>query len=77
MICNLCNKEINESNEKYTHVEDFSSNKKVSEFWCHLECFKKAMNRDLTTLELQAKEMLATAGNIFNKIMPEKEYTIR
>ena len=78
MICDLCKKEINTKKEKYVHVEDFDREKKVNEIWCHLQCFKKAMNRDLTNLEKQAQMMLRRAGGILNsdsfrEIFPQKE----
>ncbi len=73
MECNLCKKEIKIKEERYTHVEDWNKEKKVGEFWCHLACFRKAMNRDLTELESQAKKMLTQAGNIFNRIAPQTE----
>jgi len=73
MECYLCHKEIKTKEEKYTHVEDWEKEKKLKDFWCHVACFNKAMNRDLTELETQAKVMLAKAGNIFNRIAPQME----
>ena len=66
MICHFCKEEINVKKEKYVHVEDWEKKKIISEIWCHLKCFRKAMNRDLTILEKQAKTMLQKAGNILN-----------
>ena len=78
MICDLCEKEIITKKERYTHVEDWEKEKKLKDFWCHVACFNKAMNKDLTELEAQAKEMLAKAGNIFNRISPQmEEFTIK
>jgi len=81
MICNLCGKEIRTKKERYTHVEDYDKEKIIGEMWCHLVCFRKAMNRDLTELEQNAKNMLQQAGNIFSKISPElninEEYIIK
>jgi len=73
MECNLCKKEINTEKERYTHVEDWNKEKRTTEVWCHSSCFRKAMNRDLTELELKAKQMLSQAGKIFNKISPQME----
>ena len=73
MECNLCKKEINTKRERYTHVEDWNMERKVNDFWCHVACFQKAMNRDLTELESQAKKMLSQAGSIFNRIAQQTE----
>jgi len=77
-ICHFCKKEINTKKEKYVHVEDWDREKLIKEIWAHLNCFKKAMNRDLTALEKQAQTMLKRAGSILNsdgfkEIFPEKE----
>lgn len=78
MICDLCQKEINTKEERYTHVEDWEKEKRIKEMWVHVVCFRKAMNRNLTELERQAKEMLSRAGSVFNKIAPlEEEYSIK
>jgi len=77
MICDLCKKEIETKREKYTHVEDWDCEKKVSEFWVHVGCFRKAMNKDLTLLEKQAKGYLEKAGVILNKMIPGEEYIIK
>ncbi len=66
MICDLCQREINTESEKYVHVEDWEWMKIIKEMWCHSKCFSKAMNKDLTELEKQAKLMLGKAGQIFN-----------
>lgn len=78
MKCRFCKKEINTKKEKYVHVEDWNKEEITQEIWSHNQCFKKAMNRDLTTLEKQAQEMLRKAGSIFNsegfkEMFPEKE----
>lgn len=73
MECELCKKEIETSKERYTCVEDWNKEEKINTFWCHLVCFQKSMNRDLTVLEKQAKGMLAQAGKIFNRIAPQTE----
>lgn len=78
MICNLCKKEINTKKEKYVHVEDFVKEKKLKEIWCHLQCFNKAMNRELTDIEKKAKKMLEQASRIyesdyFKEMFPKKE----
>jgi len=66
MICNLCKKEIDVTEERYVHVEDWNKQKMTKEMWAHLNCFNRAMNRELTQLEKQAQAMLKKAGNIFN-----------
>ena len=76
--CHFCKKEINTKKEKYVHVEDWERAILKKEIWAHLNCFNKAMNRDLTALEKQAQAMLKKAGNILNsdnfkEIFPEKE----
>jgi len=78
MECSLCGKEIKTKKEKYTHVEDWEREKKLKEFWCHISCFNKAMNRELTELEANAKQMLMKAGGILNRIAPQmEEYTLK
>ena len=74
-ICNLCGMKIETKKERYTHVEDYDKEKIVGEIWCHIVCFKKSMNRNLTELEKKAGNMLQVAGKIFNKIAPELEIT--
>ena len=83
MICHFCKKEINTKKERYVHVEDWEKERVIEEIWAHLNCFKKAMNRDLTVLEKQAQGMLKKAGSIFNsdsfkEVFPQekKEYII-
>lgn len=76
--CHFCKKEINTKKEKYVHVEDWDKEIMIKEIWCHLNCFNKAMNRDLTALEKQAQAMLKKAGSILNsdnfkERFPEKE----
>jgi len=73
MICNLCNKSINEKKDRYVAVQDWSGKKQIREFWCHLSCFNKAMNRDLTALEKQAKDMLDRARPIFDQLLPKAD----
>jgi hypothetical protein len=78
MKCNLCYKEIKTKKERYVNVRDFNKEKLEREIWCHLACFNKAMNRELTELEKQAKDMLGRAGVIFNKIAPQvEEYELK
>ena len=77
-ICHFCKEEINTKEEKYVHVEDWNKENLIKEIWAHLNCFKKAMNRDLTALEKQAQGMLKKAGSIFNsdnfqEMFPQKE----
>jgi len=75
--CNLCHKEIKEKKERYVHVEDWNCKRLTRDIWCHLLCFNKAMNRDLTELERTAQDMLKRAKPIFDKIAPQvEEYRI-
>lgn len=78
MICNLCKNEIDTKKERYVHVEDFDRGKFVKDLWAHLPCFNRAMNKDLTELEKQAKVMLSQAGRVFEsdsfkELFPKKE----
>lgn len=73
LICNLCLKEIDNKKEKYVHVEDWNKDEIESEIWCHLACFNKSMNRELTEMEIQAKMMLRKTGELMNRIMPMQE----
>lgn len=81
-VCAKCHKRIFEGKERYVHIEDWAFAEMEGESWWHLECFKKAMNRDLTLLEEQTVLMLQKAGNIFNNLPEEmtkpkeKEYVI-
>ena len=70
-ICAACKKKIDERFDRYTHLEDWAYEKMEGDSWWHLECFKKAMNRDLTALEKQAAKMLNKAGVIFNNLPEE------
>lgn len=79
MICIGYNKKINTKEERYNHIEDFNCGEKKGESWWHLNCFKKAMNRDLTEIEKTAKEMLAKAFKIYNNLpdnFKQEEFTI-
>jgi len=85
MICDLCKGEINTKKERYVHIEDYNKEKIEKEMWYHIKCFKKGMNRELTELEKNAKNMLNTAGKVFNKVVKdnpelnlnEEEYIIQ
>jgi len=82
MICDLCKEEIETKKEKYVHVEDYDGQEIVRDIWCHLQCFRKAMNRDLKLLEQQAQAMLSKANGIFNseqfkEFFPEEEKGVR
>lgn len=84
MKCGLCKKDIATKKDKYVHVEDFNKGKKEAEIWCHFECYKKGMNRELTELEKRAEEMLGKASRIFDsesfeEMFPKKkeEYIIK
>ena len=70
-ICKNCNKEIDEETERYTHVEDWTCGKIEGDSWWHLSCFRSLINRELTTLEKQAKTMLQKASTIFNNLPEE------
>jgi hypothetical protein len=76
--CDLCKKEIFTKEEKYVHIEDWNKETLIKDMWCHITCFNKAMNRDLTELEKQAKAYLEQAGKIMNKIQNngEEVYTL-
>jgi len=78
MKCNLCQREINTKKERYVHIEDWEKNKLIKDVWCHNQCFNKAMNKNLTELEKQAKVMLNRAEGIFNMmgIEQQKEFVI-
>ena len=67
-ICKGCKKEINEKFERYTHIEDWAYENMETDSWWHLNCFGKAMNRELTTLEKQAALMLNKAGRVFDNL---------
>ena len=81
-ICKVCGMKINEPKERYVHLEDWAFGNFEKDCWWHLQCFKKAMNRDLTLLERQASEMLSKAGDVFNNLPEEfttpkeKEYVV-
>lgn len=78
MECNLCHGEINTKKEKYVCVQDWEKQKMKREMWMHLECFKKAMNRELTEIQKQAQDMLKRCGGIMDKFYgkenKEEEY---
>jgi hypothetical protein len=78
MKCKLCQNEIDEKG-KYVHVEDWFNKKIIKEIYCHIVCFNKAMNRDLTELEKMAKEMITKAQPLLNQIGSSipKEYEIK
>jgi hypothetical protein len=81
MICNLCKKEIITKKERYVHVEDWNKEIIIKDIWCHLSCFNKAMNRDLTETEKKAKEMLDKASRVldsdyFKEMFPMKEEVV-
>lgn len=78
MICDLCKQQIKEKKERYVHLEDWNKGIIVKDIWMHLKCFSKGMNRELTNLQKQAKDMLEKAGRIFegdsfNQIFPKKQ----
>jgi len=70
-ICKKCAGRIVEKKERYVHIEDWDSGKMLGDSWWHLDCFKKAMNRDLTILEKQAAMMLGKAGALYNNLPDE------
>lgn len=78
MICNLCKKKIFTNQERYVHVEDWNRNEMTKEIWCHLNCFRNAMNRELKETEKQAQGMLDKARRVldsdyFNEMFPDKK----
>ena len=78
-ICRKCAGRIDEKRERYTHVEDWYKGKLVGDSWWHVECFAKAMNRDLTEVEKTAAMMLKQAGTLYSNLPEEfkTEKTIR
>jgi len=80
-ICEACGCMIDEEKEKYVHVEDWEFKKRKTDTWWHLDCFKKAMNKDLTALEKQAQVMLGKASGMMNMLpeefKPKEEYIIK
>ena len=79
ITCDLCKKEIFTKEEKYVHIEDWNKKDLEGESWWHLNCFKKAMNRDLTILEKEAAKMLVSAKTLYSNLPNEfkTEKTIR
>ena len=71
IICAGCKQIIETKKEKYTHIEDLDCEYKTGESWWHLNCFKKAMNRELTQLEKVAQQMLNKAGVLYNNLPSE------
>lgn len=71
--CNLCKNLINTKLERYIHVEDWNKEVKYNEMWCHLSCFNKSMNRELTQLEKDAKEVLRRGLPILQNFTGKKE----
>ena len=77
MKCELCKNDINERTDKYTHVEDWECEKKLKDIWCHYECFKKAMNKDLKAMQETAKKIIIKAGGILNNMLPRQKEEFR
>lgn len=76
MDCDLCHEKIDEKRD-YVHVETWTNKRITKEIWAHQVCFNKAMNRELTDLEKQAKAMLERADGMLNMLpQPTKEYQI-
>lgn len=79
-VCRVCNCEIIEKREKYVHIEDYDCGEMKGDSWWHLNCFKKAMNREPTKLEKQAGFLLNKIGNIYQnlpeELKPKEVYTI-
>ena len=71
-ICMGCKKEIDIEKEKYAYHSDWNTCHKLEvESWWHIKCFKKAMNRDLTSLEKAAQVMLKKANQVYQHLPPE------
>lgn len=70
MECDLCKNRIDIDKDRYVHIEDWRGEKKEKEIWCHLPCFQKAMLEDQKKMLKQSKQLIAQAGNIFNRILP-------
>jgi len=84
MNCKLCQEPLNIKKDKCVHVEDWDRGKQLTDIWCHIVCFNKSMNRELTELERNAKGIIAKAGRVlesdmFQEMFPErkKEYIIQ
>ena len=80
--CRACKKEINMKRDKYIHLEQYDKGNLVDNNWWHLICFNKSMNRELTTLEKQAQEMLKKASLLYKNLPGElfdkkEEYIIK
>ena len=75
-ICRRCAGRIDEKRDRYTHVEDWNRGSLEGDSWWHIECFKKAMNRELTQLEKTAAMMLNKAGTLYSNL-PEEFKTER
>ena len=73
--CDLCHQDIHEATDKYTHVEDWTCGKKLSDMWVHYECFKRAMNKDLKQMQETAKKIIIKAGGILNNMLPAQQDT--
>ena len=71
VVCAGCQVEIDREKERYTHLEDWNGKDLDGESWWHINCFKKAMNRDLNNLEKAAGLMLIKTQKIFKNIPEE------
>ena len=67
-VCIACHGKIKENKEKYVHVEDYNRKELKADNWWHLDCFKRAMNRDLKDLERLNHSLLKKAGHIINSL---------
>ena len=80
MECNLCKKKIHVKTERYTHIEDWIKEKKTSEIWCHETCFAKAMNRQLSEMEKEAKQLLNMSKQLLGRLgieNPNEVYEVK
>ena len=66
--CFLCRMKINPNRDRYVHIQDFDRGKQESDKWCHLQCFNKGMNRELTEMEKKAQALLNQAQGVFDKL---------
>ena len=76
LICRACNKKIEIKKDRYTHIEDWNRLKLQGDSWWHVNCFAKAMNRDLTELEKKAELMLNKASLVYNNLPEEMKQEV-
>lgn len=78
--CGLCKNMIHTRKEKYVHIEDYEKEKKQKELWCHLTCFNKGMNRELSDIEKRSERLLSMAEGMMSSmgiVSPDKTFEIK